>query len=83
MEDITHPDEMNWQIPALIFAKTINLILDENQGIVVNLEQNTKISGHEEVEQVIVYKKNGEIHIAPSEDKFDEGSALNLNISEN
>ena len=57
--------------------------MDENQGIVVNLEQNTKISGHEEVEQVIVYKKNGEIHIAPSEDKFDEGSALNLNISEN
>ena len=51
---------MNWQIPALIFAKTINLILEENQGIVVNLEQNTKISGHEEVEQVIVYKKNGE-----------------------
>ena len=57
--------------------------MEENQGIVVNLEDNTKISGHEEVEQVIVYKKNGEIHIAPPEDKFDEGSALNLNISEN
>lgn len=82
MENTNTGNEINWQVPALIFARTINLILEESQGVVVNLDDHTKITGHEDVEQVIVYKKNSEIHIAPAEEKFDEGSVLNLNITE-
>lgn len=83
MEDTTQPNEINWQVPAMIFARTLSLILDENQGIVVNLEPLTKITDHEDINQVIVYKKDNQVHIAPSEDNFEEGSALNLNITEN
>lgn len=82
MENSNSINEINWQVPALIFAKTINLILEESQGVVINLDSNTTIQGHEDVEQVIVYKKGGEIHIAPAEEKFEEGSVLNLNITE-
>ena len=82
MENSNISNEIDWKIPALIFARTINLILEESQGVVVNLDDNTTISGHEDVEQVIVYKKGGETHIAPAEEKLDEGSVLNLNISE-
>ena len=72
----------DWMVPALIFARTIQLILEENQGIVVNLNENTKIEGFEDVKQVIVYRKNEQIHIAPSEDEFPEGTPLNLEINE-
>lgn len=82
MENTNTENEINWQIPALIFARTINLILEESQGVVVNLDNHTTITGHEDVEQVIVYKKGGEIHIAPAEEAFEEGSVLNLNITE-
>jgi len=82
MEDTTQPNEINWQVPAMIFARTLSLILDENQGIVVNLEPLTKITDHEDINQVIVYKKDNQVHIAPSEDNFEEGTALNLNITE-
>jgi hypothetical protein len=82
MENTDSNGEVNWQIPTLIFAKTLSIILEENQGIVINLDDHMRITGHEDVKQVMVYKKNGEINIAPSEDEFEEGSALNLNITE-
>jgi len=83
MENTNETNNVSWHVPALIFAKTLGLILEENQGIADNLDTNTKIAGHEDVEQVIVYKKNNEIHIAPSEETLEEGTALNLNITEN
>lgn len=74
--------ESNWMVPALIFAKTLGIIMEEGQGIVIDLNDNTKIQGHEEVTKVIVYKKDEQVHIAPCEDPLDQGSVVTISTGE-
>jgi len=73
--------DSSWMVPALIFAKALGIILDEGQGIVIDLTENTKISGHENVEKVIVYRKDEQVHIAPCEDPLEQGSILTISIN--
>jgi hypothetical protein len=71
----------SWMVPSLIFAKALGIILDEGQGIVIDLTENTKITGHEHVEKVIVYRKDEQVHIAPCEDPLEQGSVLTISIN--
>lgn len=68
----------SWMVPALIFAKALGIIMDEGQGIVIDLNDNTKIQGHDDVNKVIVYRKDEQVHIAPCEDALDQGSIVTI-----
>lgn len=68
----------SWMVPALIFAKALGIIMDEGQGIVIDLNDNTKIQGHDDVNKVIVYRKDEQVHIAPCEDPLDQGSIVTI-----
>jgi hypothetical protein len=72
-----------WMVPALIFAKAIGIMLEDNQGIVIDLNEATKIEGQENLTKVIVYRKDEQVHIAPCEDDLEEGTSLNLQFTEN
>ena len=68
----------SWMVPALIFAKALGIIMDEGQGIVIDLNDNTKIQGYDDVNKVIVYRKDEQVHIAPCEDPLDQGSIVTI-----
>jgi hypothetical protein len=70
--------DAGWMIPALIFAKALGNILEENQGIVVDLNENTKIVGYEDLTKVIVYRKEDQIHIGPCEEDIEQGTVLQI-----
>lgn len=72
----------SWMVPALIFAKALGIIMDEGQGIVIDLNDNTKIQGHDDVNKVIVYRKDEQVHIAPCEDPLDQGSIVTISSGE-
>jgi hypothetical protein len=74
--------DSGWMVPALIFAKTLGIIMDEGQGIVIDLNDNTRIIGHEDVNKVIVYRKDEQVHIAPCEDTLEQGSVVTISNGE-
>lgn len=64
-----------------IFARTINLLLEENEGIVVSVTPD--VDFEEEVDKVIVFKHQNMIHIQKFEQELEEGSLITLEIDEN
>lgn len=74
--------DSGWMVPALIFAKTLGIIMDEGQGIVIDLNENTRIIGHDDVNKVIVYRKDEQVHIAPCEDTLEQGSVVTISSGE-
>jgi hypothetical protein len=74
--------DSGWMVPAMIFAKALGIIIDEGQGIVIDLNENTRITGHEDVTKVIVYRKDEQIHIAPCEDNLEQGSVLTITTNQ-
>lgn len=74
---IDNPD-VGWMKPALIFARTLTNVLDENQGIITYVNENTIIDGHENVDKLIIYRQNNQIHIAPCEEDIPEGMVVSL-----
>jgi hypothetical protein len=62
---------------SLIFAKALDLILKEGEGIVCDIPQGAYLN--EETKKVIVFKKDGQIQIYKSEQDFEEGTTVNLN----
>jgi hypothetical protein len=72
----------SWMVPALIFAKALGIIMDEGQGIVIDLNDNTKIQGHDDVNKVIVYRKNEQVHIAPCEEPLEQGSIVTISSAD-
>lgn len=75
-------NDSSWMVPALIFAKALGIIMDEGQGIVIDLNDNTRIIGHDDVNKVIVYRKNEQVHIAPCEDSLSEGSVVTISLND-
>jgi hypothetical protein len=64
-----------------IFARTINLLLEENDGIVVDVTPEVEFD--EDVKKVIVFKHNNMIHIQRFDQELDEGSLITLEVDEN
>lgn len=70
--DSTNPqDTLN---AALIFARALSLILQENQGIVVDLKNGLQLG--DDASKVIVFKHQDQIHIYKCEEDLAEGSAV-------
>ena len=81
MENTTDPNQnqQDWYQASMIFAKALGLILDEDQGIIIDLNETTKIRGLEDINKVIVFRKDNQVHIAPCTEDIAEGETVILN----
>ena len=75
-------NQQDWYKAAMIFAKALGLILDEEQGIIVDLNETTKIPGLDDINKVIVFRKDNQVHIAPCTEDVAEGETVILNPTE-
>lgn len=68
---------------SIIFAKALSFILQDKQGIVVDIPPDSKV--YESTKKVVVFKFMDKIHIYKSEDDIVEGTAvlLDTNLFEN
>lgn len=84
MENTTETNQIqqDWYKAAMIFAKALGLILDEDQGIIIDLNDTTKIPELDEVNKVIVFRKDNQVHIAPCTEDIAEGETVILNPTE-
>lgn len=62
---------------SMIFARALSLIFKDGQGIVVDIIGDIDLG--DEAKKVIVYNKDGQIHIYKAEDDIPEGTAVELN----
>ena len=84
MENTTETNQIqqDWYKAAMIFAKALGLILDEDQGIIIDLNDTTKIPELDDVNKVIVFRKDNQVHIAPCTEDIVEGETVILNPTE-
>ena len=61
---------------SMLFARALGLIFKENEGIVVDVKNDVKLG--EDVNKVIVFRQNEQIHIFKCEEDVEEGMAVNL-----
>ena len=61
---------------SIIFAKALTFILEEKQGIIVDIPTDSKV--FESTKKVVVFKFMDKIHIYKCEDDMAEGSAVLL-----
>jgi hypothetical protein len=64
---------------SLIFARTLGLILKEGDGIVCHLPKGMKLE--ENVDKVIVFKHNEQVHIYKCEEDLPEGTPVTVSES--
>ena len=65
---------------SLIFARALGFILQEGEGIVVDVTGEINLG--DDVKKVIFFKKDEQVHIYRCDEDIEEGTAVNLNTSE-
>jgi hypothetical protein len=65
---------------SLIFARALSLILEDSQGIVVDLQKGVEVGS--DVEKVIVFRHQDQVHIYKCEDDLVEGTAVRMSNTE-
>ena len=65
---------------SLIFARALSLILNEGEGIVVDIVGDMDLG--EEVKKVIVFEHNNQVHIYKCDEDLLEGSAVKMDQSD-
>lgn len=66
----------NWMNVSMIFARALAILLDDNQGVVVALNEKTSTIYDNEVEKVIVYYKDELMRIAECNEDLEEGTIV-------
>lgn len=61
---------------SIIFAKALSFILQDKQGIIVDIPSDSKV--YESTKKVVVFKFMDKIHIYKCEDDMTEGTAVLL-----
>jgi len=61
---------------SLIFARALGLILNEGEGIVVDVKGDINLG--DDVKKVIVFEYKDQIHIYKCEEDLEEGTAVNM-----
>ena len=81
-ENQTNPTENPQDLlnASLIFARALSLILDDTQGIVVDLQKGVEVGS--DVEKVIVFRIQDQVHIYKCEDDLVEGTAVRMSNTE-
>lgn len=64
----------DWLNASFLFAKALNLILNPNEGIVVDVDDSINLP---DVAKVIVFKSDNQIHLYNCEDDYPEGTVVN------
>jgi hypothetical protein len=70
----------DWLNSTLIFGRALSFMLDENQGIVVNITDDVTLYDGK-VNKVIVYYKDGMIQIIECEQDLKEGTIVIISNS--
>jgi hypothetical protein len=78
MQNSTEENQKDWYKASMIFAKALGIILEEEQGIIVDLDDTLAIPGIDDVNKVIIFKKENQVHIAPCDDDIPQGSTVTL-----
>jgi hypothetical protein len=65
---------------SLIFARALGLIFQEGEGLVVDVTGEVNLG--DEVKKIIVFKKDEQVHIYKCDEDLEEGTAVNLNTTE-
>lgn len=65
---------------SLIFARALSLILEDSQGIVVDLQKGVEVGS--DVEKVIVFRHQDQVHIYKCDDDLVEGTAVRMSNTE-
>ena len=69
----------DWLNSALIFARTLSLILEENTGIVVKLKGDMANPINPDSDRVVVFKKDKMIHVDDiQDDTLQEGDWIKI-----
>ena len=82
----TQDKPSDWLNSALLFARSLSLILKENEGIVVDIKGDINIKDmldDENLKKVFVYKKESRVHILPCEEDIPEGSMIWMHENQN
>jgi hypothetical protein len=61
---------------SLIFARALGLILNDGEGIVVDIVGDMNLGN--DIKKVIVFEHNDQVHIYKCEEDIPEGSAVNM-----
>jgi hypothetical protein len=62
---------------SLIFARALGLMLNDGEGIVVDIVGEMNLG--EGINKVIVFEHNDQVHIYKCDEDIPEGSAVNMN----
>lgn len=74
----------NWENTSIIFGRALSGLLEEGEGIVVDLDEDTFFEADESVKKVIVYLKEDQICITECKKDLQEGTIVivhNLNLN--
>lgn len=66
----------NWENTSIIFGRALSGLLEEGEGIVVDLDEYTFFEADDSVKKVIVYLKDDQICITECKKNLEEGSIV-------
>lgn len=66
----------DWENTSIIFGRALSGLLNEGEGIVVDLDEDTFFEMDESVKKVIVYLKNDQICITECKKDLEEGTIV-------
>lgn len=82
-EDEDHDDDpRDWLNSALLFARALSLILEEREGVVVDISGDA-FNPIDDAKKIIVFKADGMIHIDSFEKDLEEGTFCTVVRDEN
>jgi hypothetical protein len=73
-QNLSHQDYFN---ASLLFSQALSLVLDDKQGIVVDIKTDD-IKLNDDASKVVIYKLDNRIHIQKLEMDIQEGTIVSL-----
>ena len=77
--ELTQNDLLN---ASIVFSQAISLMLDDGQGIIVDILPEMGIVLPEETDKVVVFKFNNAVHIQKYDGDLEAGTSVNINEPE-
>jgi hypothetical protein len=77
MENSQNLDNQDYLNASLLFSQALALVLDDKQGIVVDVK-NDEIKLNDEASKVVIYKLDSRIHIQKLDMDIQEGTIVSL-----
>jgi hypothetical protein len=77
---LSQKDLMN---ASLLFSKALSLILDNMQGIVVDVNPDSGVDMGENTNKVVIYRLDNQIHVQNLEMDIQEGTVVALSDKDN